>query len=248
MRLDRVRFARACGLDAPDPWQGLMLRSTHPRVIANCHRQSGKSTVAALVALHQALFTPSSLALLLSPTLRQSSELFRKCMAAYSRLDRPVRVRAESALRLELVNGSRIISLPGESDNVRGYSRPDVVVLDEAARVDPALLAAIRPMLAISRGRLMFLSTPDGMDPVFWEAWQSEGEDWERYMVTAVECPRITPAFLAQERRTLPAAVFAAEYLCEFRVSSSNLFRPEDVDAAFTDELQEMIFEGLNDV
>ncbi len=124
MRLDRVRFARACGLDAPDPWQGLMLRSTHPRVIANCHRQSGKSTVAALVALHQALFTPSSLALLLSPTLRQSSELFRKCMAAYSRLDRPVRVRAESALRLELVNGSRIISLPGESDNVRGYSRP----------------------------------------------------------------------------------------------------------------------------
>ncbi len=245
MRLDRVRFARTCGIE-PDPWQALMLRSTHPRLIANCHRQSGKSTIAALIALHVALFQARSLTLLLSPTLRQSSELFKKVQTAYTSLDRPVRVTAESALRVEFANHSRVISLPGESDTIRGYSAPDLVVVDETARVDPAMLAAIRPMLAISRGRLMFLSTPDGMDPVFWQAWQSEEEDWERYMVTAVECPRITPAFLAQERRTQPEAVFAAEYLCEFRLSSGSLFRQEDIDNAFSDDLVEWKFEGIN--
>ena len=40
--LDRVSFASSLGLD-PDPWQERLLRSTSPRVLLNCSRQSGKS-------------------------------------------------------------------------------------------------------------------------------------------------------------------------------------------------------------
>jgi hypothetical protein len=87
--LDPVVLARQAGL-VPDEWQAHVLRSTAPRVLLNCSRQSGKSTISALLALHTALYTPSALVLMLSPSLRQSAELFRKCLDLYRALGRPV--------------------------------------------------------------------------------------------------------------------------------------------------------------
>jgi hypothetical protein len=57
--LDPIVLAQQAGLE-PDPWQADVLRSTAPRVLLNCSRQSGKSTVSALLALHTALYTPGS--------------------------------------------------------------------------------------------------------------------------------------------------------------------------------------------
>ncbi len=65
MALDPVAFARSLGI-APDPWQERLLRSAADRALLNCCRQSGKSTVAALVALHRALYRPGSLVLVLA--------------------------------------------------------------------------------------------------------------------------------------------------------------------------------------
>jgi phage terminase large subunit-like protein len=55
-------------------------------LLLNCCRQSGKSTIAALLALHRAVFYPDGLILLVSPSLRQSSELFRKITDFFGRL------------------------------------------------------------------------------------------------------------------------------------------------------------------
>jgi hypothetical protein len=64
LALDPVLLARRAGID-PDPWQAEVLRSTAPRRLLNCSRQSGKSTVAAVRAVHVALYEPGSLVLLL---------------------------------------------------------------------------------------------------------------------------------------------------------------------------------------
>src|SRR5919199_2207677 len=82
-------LAQQAGI-VPDPWQADVLRSTAPRMLLNCSRQSGKSTVVAILAVHTALYEPGSLTLLLSPTLRQSGELYKKCAGVYEALDRPV--------------------------------------------------------------------------------------------------------------------------------------------------------------
>src|SRR5262249_36509381 len=157
-----------------------------------CSRQCGKSQTAAGLALHTALLRPGSLVLLLSPSLRQSGELFRdKVKRLYGALGRPVATVQESALSMELANGSPIVSLPGEEGSIRGYSRVALLVIDEAARVDDALYNSVRPMLAVSRGRLVALSTPFGRRGWFWEAW-SGAEPWQRVKITAPECPRIT--------------------------------------------------------
>ena len=76
--LDPVLFAREALCFNPDPWQEQALRWSGKRLLLNCCRQSGKSTTAAILALHRAVFYPKSLVLLVSPSLRQSSELFRK--------------------------------------------------------------------------------------------------------------------------------------------------------------------------
>jgi hypothetical protein len=111
LALDRVSFARSVGVE-PDPWQEDLLRSNVDRVLLNCSRQSGKSTMSAVIALHRALYHPGSLVLCLAPALRQSQELFGKLAGFYRDLERPVAPYGERKLSMELENDSRIITLP----------------------------------------------------------------------------------------------------------------------------------------
>lgn len=93
--LDPVALAGQVGM-IPDPWQAAVLRSTEPRVFLNCCRQSGKSTTAAMLAVHVATYEPGSLVLLLSPSQRQSAELYRKALTFYRSLGRPVASEART--------------------------------------------------------------------------------------------------------------------------------------------------------
>jgi hypothetical protein len=233
--LDPVMLARAAGID-PDPWQVRLLQSTAPRILLNCSRQSGKSTTTAVLATHTALYRPRSLVLLLSRAERQSEELFRKCMDVYRALGKPVRAESERVLGLELGNGSRIIALPGKEDTVRSFSGVALLAVDEASRVPDPLYYSIRPMLAVSGGRLVVLSTPFGKRGFFHKEW-TEGEGWERFEVPATMCPRISPAFLAEERRTLPPWWYQQEYDCRFGETVDQLFSYEDVAASLSDEV-----------
>ena len=164
--LTPVALARATGIE-PDEWQRELFASTARRLLVLTARQVGKSTAAAILAVFVALSVPGSLTLLLSPTLRQSAELFCKCLDIYRAAGRPLEPEAETALRLELATGSRIVSLTGAAATVRGYSKPALVVVDEAAYVDDWLITSVRPMLATGDGRLILLTTPAGQRGIF---------------------------------------------------------------------------------
>jgi hypothetical protein len=235
LALDRVSFAKRLGLK-PDPWQEDLLRSASERVLLNCSRQSGKSTMTALIALHRALYHPGSLILCLAPALRQSQELFSKISGFYRDLGRPVAPQGERKLSLELENRSRIITLPGTEKTIRGFSGVALLLVDEASRVDDGLYYAIRPMLAVSGGSLMMLSTPFGKRGAFFEEW-TQGAGWERYRIPASECPRISEAFLEEERQSLPRRVYRQEYECSFEETDDQVFSFEDVAAAISKDV-----------
>jgi len=236
MALDPVRLSQAAGIE-PDPWQAQVLRSSAPRMLLNCSRQSGKSTTVATLAVHTALYEAGALVLLLSPSLRQSGELFKKALSVYQALGRPVPAQSESALQLELENGSRIVSLPGKEGTVRGYSGVRLLAIDEAAWVPDSLYLSVRPMLAVSGGRLVVLSTPHGTRGFFYEAWRGD-EAWERVEVPATTCPRIAHAFLAEEKRTMGDWWYQQEYCCTFSESETQAFGAEDVERAFREEVE----------
>lgn len=233
--LDPTLLMRLLGI-APDPWQAEVLRSTSQRILLNCCRQSGKSTVSAALAVHTALYQPGALVLLLSPTLRQSQELFRKCLSIYRLVSADIPPESETRLTLELGNSSRIVSLPGKESTIRGFSGVALLVVDEAARVPDDLYYSVRPMLAVSNGRLVALSTPFGTRGWWYEAWRSV-EPWERHKVTAEQCPRITPEFLEEEKRALGEWWFRQEYFCEFLDAETQAFTRDMIEKAF-DEVE----------
>lgn len=235
--LDPVAWCREALDLEPDPWQAEVLRSDSKRILLNCSRQSGKSTVTSILALHTATYQDESLVLCLSPTLRQSSELFRNVSRFYG-VDPAIPSRSESALRLELENGSRIVSLPGKEQNIRGMAKVSLLIVDEAARVPDSLYYSVRPMLAVSNGRLIALSTPFGNRGWWAEAWHSS-EAWQKWEIPASKCPRIPAAFLEEEKRVLGSYWFEQEYNCKFLDSQTQVFRREDVDAMFTEKVQE---------
>jgi Terminase large subunit, T4likevirus-type, N-terminal len=203
----------------PDPWQREVLLSPNRQILLNCSRQSGKSTTVAALALHTALSRPAGrpgLVLLLSPSLRQSLELFRKVTECYAAIGRPLGIRALNQTRLEFATGSRIICLPGQEETIRSFSGVDLLIIDEAARVPDDLYRSVRPMLAVSQGRLICLSTPFGKRGFFYEEWEHGGDSWQRFRIPWKDCPRISPQFIELEKRSLGESWVRQEYECSF--------------------------------
>jgi hypothetical protein len=244
--LEQLRANPLCLLThagmTPDPWQAGVLQSSACRLLLLASRQAGKSSVAAALSLHTALVRPRSPVLLLSPSTRQSGELFRKVMDLFNALGRPLDVVAESALRVEFANGSRVLSLPGTEGTVRGFSEVALLVIDEAARVADPLYYSVRPMLAVSRGRMVALSTPFGKRGWFHDEWFGSGS-WERVRITAPECPRISPEFLAEEQRALGERWFRQEYLCSFEDVIDAVFAYADIQAALSNDVKPLFGE-----
>jgi hypothetical protein len=241
--LDPVVFARlSLGFEA-DPWQARLLRSPAKRMLVNCSRQSGKSTCSAIKALHRAVYYPKSLVLVISPSLRQSGELFRKVLDLRHMIKLPDD-KEESRTAMMLYNGSRILSLPGAEDTVRGFSAVTLAIEDEAAQCEDNLYRAIRPMLAVSKGSLMLLSTPRGKRGHFYHEWTDGGDEWDRYEVKATDCPRIAPEFLESEKQSLGDRWFRQEYMTTFEDMEDQVFSFDAVDAAFGDDVKPMFDEG----
>lgn len=232
-----LEVAAACGFTDPDEWQRGVLMSTASKEILCCSRQSGKSTTTAVSAVDDAVHEPGSTILILTPSLRQSTELTRKVYGFYHALtmDKPAAL-GESALKLELDNGSRVIALPGNEATARGYTATRVIV-DEAAKVPDALLASVLPSLATTHGRLTLMSTPAGKRGFFWDAW-SKGDDWERTLITVEQIPRITQEHLNDMRAILGEFMWRQEYFCEFLDPETSVFSSDLIEAMIRHDLE----------
>ena len=237
--LDAVPFAVDRLGFVPDAWQAQLLRSRSQWILLNCCRQSGKSTTTAIVALHQAIYDPG-LVLCVSPSLRQSRELFAKVIGFLKSIEPVIPLEEDNKSSCELSNGSRIVSLPGDPDTVRGYSAPKLVITDEAAYVSDAMQAAIAPMLAVSQGRQIDMSSPNGRRGYFYENWVN-GEGIERIKIIGRECPRIGTEFLDKMLRKLGPMMFAQEFEGEFIDAESSAFSSEMIELALVNDFERFI-------
>lgn len=230
----------------PDPWQQALLTSDWDRALLNCCRQSGKTTVSAALALEAALSASDALVLILAPARRQSKEFLRSARTLYRDAAPDVELDKQSELRIRFENESRIIALPGKEGTVRGYTA-DLVIADEAARVPDAAYVATRPMLAVSEGRFVGLSTPAGQRGWFYTAWSDPSQEWERVEVTGHDCPRMTEEFLEQERQEMGEWEFSQEYLGSFRDTVDQLYRTKDIEAALSADAEPLFDAGTDE-
>jgi hypothetical protein len=233
MPITATKFMRTLGLE-PDPWQTEVLESTCPRLLLNCCRQGGKTTVVSLHALYHAVYEPGTKVVIVAPSFRQSSELFRTVADYFDRFGKGLH-QIKNKSELTLNNGSRIVCVPCNEHTIRGFSGINLLIIDEAARVPEDVYQAVRPMLIASHGRMICLSTPQGKRGFFYKAWTSTDQDWQRIEIPATMCPRLRPEDLEQERRALGDVAFRQEYMCTFEVLKGLIY-PDLANCIVTDQ------------
>ena len=233
--LSPLEVADRSGIE-PDPWQSAFLARTGNALLC-CGRQTGKTTTVALRATHQAVAVAGTTTIITAPTLRQSQLLYAKVRAFHTALGAVVpRMVEESALRFTLSNGSQVVAVPGDGRGIRGYTA-NLVLIDEAARTHDDTFAAVAPMVATTGGPIVALSTPHGRRGFFFALWDSEDPAWARTMITSPESPRISAAWLAEQKRNLPSYQFRQEFLCAFVQTDDAYFDADAIARAFDDGL-----------
>lgn len=221
--LDPVLWAKEVLGYHPDPWQADLLRSRSKKVILNCSRQSGKSTTCAALGLHESIYRRPSFGLVIAPSQDQSAELMMKFDEFRGAVELPSDyLSTDTKLAVRFANGNRFIARPGSEKSARSFSAVTLLLEDEAARVADALYNSVRPMLAVSNGRHILMSTPFGKQNHFFKIWDQERDLWQWFEIPAEKCPRISPEFLAEEQRTNPW--FEQEYHCVFMDSEGSIF------------------------
>lgn len=240
---DPIEAFRLMTGDEPLPWQHVYLPEMRDACILK-GRQIGASTSGASKAVRRAAVQPGCLVAIVSPSLKQSTEVKERARGHIERLG--LRLLRDSENLLQLANRSRILSLPGTAKSVRGWSA-DLLILDEAAFLDPETFLAARATVAATGGQVIVQSTPAGPFGHFYDLF-NEAIDVEesfvddpdtgnsypdptielvRFRVSSENQPTIDPAFLARERATLSEADFAQEYLGQFAAPGAGLVDPE---------------------
>ncbi len=227
----RSRFGFYC-----DDRQFEIFRRCSRRTLLNCSRQSGKSTVTAVKAVHCAYWRNAVTILVTAPTKQQTREFLRKVRTFATLLGT---ARRGDKYCVEFANGSRIVGVAADEDSIRGFSAVALVIVDEAARVCDEVYFALLPMLAVSNGSLWLLSTPKGKRGFFHAEWASpENEGWVKIRIKGMDCPRISEAFLAAQKKRLGERRYAQEYECLFVDLDRGAFDPEVVRKAFRGDIK----------
>jgi hypothetical protein len=212
-RIDQALWVREALAIEPAPWQADFLRAElGASIIALTARQVGKTTTAAWAIAHHMLFTPGGLNVIACPAQRQSAEAVRRVRENLGKLD--AELKSDNVYGLELKNGARVLALPGSDDSIRGLTVDGWIIADEAARLTPDLISALRPMRARRRqARLAMLSTAWSRTDPFWTVWDGDDDSWLRLRATAEISGLFDPEFLEQERRAMGEHDFNREYL-----------------------------------
>jgi len=235
-RYDPALLMRDAGF-VPDPWQADLLCSTSLLNLILCARQVGKSSAVAILALHTALTRPDSTVVIVAPIEPQANELLRKVRSAFNAIGRPMGVLRVAVTTLEFANGSRVIALPGKERSVHSYTAT-LLILDEAARVPDAVYHGASPQLSASKGRLVALSTAFSKSGWFYREWCDGGPTLRRWSITAQQCPRHTPEFLARERKSMGERWFNMAYMNTFGDDVAAVFSIEDIRAARSKDIK----------
>jgi len=227
VREDPVVFAETFLGWRPFPYQEKLLCDSSKRIVSCWGRQCGKTSTVAVKAIHFAYCNPNVTVLIASPSLRQSMIMFERVLdfvKSSSILSRVVARKTRTTV--QLLNGSQIVALPCSENLLRGYTA-DIIICDEAAFMpEEVIVQVIFPMLSVTNGSAIFLSTPWGRDHFFYRAFMDPS--YSVHHVKSTECPLIKPEFLEEQRLNMSEEAFRSEYLAEF-VESAHCFFSQDL-------------------
>ncbi|KKL72988.1 hypothetical protein LCGC14_2079450, partial [marine sediment metagenome] len=150
-------FVLRCGGIEPEPWQEDICRCKDLRILLLICRQVGKSTTAAVIGLSRMLQHADTPVIIVAPKQDQAKETLRKGKNFLRGIG--VTPVGDATTKIELANGSRMLVMSDKNVSARGFSDSQLIILDEASRIDNDIYEAVEPMLARD-GQMMMMSTP----------------------------------------------------------------------------------------
>ena len=223
-----------------DPWQKKLL-SSKKNVCIVSGRQCGKTTIISILAAKTAIDNPGQFILIGSGVIDQAEHLFRK-IKDYVLEKHKDKVAGRPTLHfMELKNGSKIICIPiGDTgDSMRGYTAT-MIIIDEAALVPDIAWDAIEPVISVTKGRTILLSTPKFKKGFFYKA-SLDTKTYQVEKISARDCPRHTKEFLDRKQAEKSAVVFAQEYLGEFADDYNRKFTKEWIEKVCIIKKEEVV-------
>ena len=191
--LSRVDYVNQLGF-SPFDWQRQILQDESKRIIINAARQAGKSTVVSSLPSHIGKYRKGSLTVVLASTEKQAVEDMEKIKSFIQSDPTYPEIKRSSDSLIKLSNNARIVVVPATEKAARGYSCPDLVLIDEASRVDNIVYTSgVKAMFTDNvNGVLVLLSTPAGKSGFFHDIWTNKSPSWRRYEIRSPWNPERT--------------------------------------------------------
>jgi len=209
------------------PWQQeVMTDESRFKVIA-AGRRTGKSHLAAISLILNALNDKQGKVFYVAPTQGQARDVMWSTIFDI----------AGDIIEKSHVNNLEITLAGGNTIYLKGADRPDTLrgvslkhlVMDELAFMKPDVWESIlRPALADRKGSAIFIGTPEGRNH-FYDLFVGgrEWPDWASFHFTSFDNPLVDKAEIEHARQTLPSFSFQQEFLASFDARTSSIF---DVD------------------
>ena len=228
-------------------YQDIILNDESKTIAVCIARQSGKSTMAAIKALHAAYFNDNYVIVIISGTKPQSMELIKRMreLMHSAKFDWSVLAPSKKESRTEIViknknnkTFSRIICVPA-TDGARGYTA-NLVIIDEAAFIENGnyiFNSVARPMVRFTKGQIILLSTPNGKRGFFWNSFNSKY--WSTYQFDWRVCPVNTEEEMQQLKEgpdAMTTMQFNSEYEAKFVSSQNAYFTHKDIQNAISED------------
>ncbi len=210
------------------------------------HRRAGKSIAVIGLALWHAFTKAGCTILIICPGESHVSNLFRMMRVMLDlnpALDAAVKAFKRSSSPKEVVfnNGSRIegfttgAKTQGEGISIRGRSA-DLIILDEAAYLNEADFAAIKPIytgdMYRTDIRLLAASTLNQTQNTFYEWIDKPLKDWDVILIPVDKNPDIPPEMIREWRQEFTEHVWDVEFLCKLNLVGAGVFRESYVKLA----------------
>ena len=190
-------------------------------------RQAGKTMLGQNLRLYFAINNAGSKVAFISPTYMQVRKVMEELHNAIA-LAKITKKVNYSTYEIHFHNGSVIYFRSADNyDSLRGYTF-DYMIADEASYLkEQGWRAAIQPTVLVRGKKVILMSTPRGQD-FFYEMYQlGQSEDHpnhQSYRMTYKGNPFVDMSEIEAAKKTLPPAIFKAEYEGEFVAGESMVF------------------------
>jgi hypothetical protein len=215
-------------------------------------RRGGKSQVAALLALYEALFmdhrprlSPGEVAtvMVIAADRKQARAVMRYVSGLVN--ENPMlrrMVTRENSEQIEFDNRAVIEITTASHRSVRGYTLAAVIADEiafwhqDGANPDKEIIGALRPALATLDGKLIAMSSPYARRGALWDAHKRYfASDHPRVLVAQAPSRTMNPTLplrVVEDAMHEDATLASAEYLAQFRSDIEQFLSVEIVSAA----------------